>query len=162
MNELTKELINYQEWADAVFYKLWEKTPESHKDSELRKRWFHVTTMQNAALAVLKNEEPVELQPDAPIPELNTLKRRSRENHRGLNEFVSKLQPDRWERRIHVPWVPEPSFTMTVAELLTQIVMHTQHHRGQNVTRLIDLGGKPFFIEWIVWLQKGRPAARWD
>jgi uncharacterized damage-inducible protein DinB len=40
--------------------------------------------------------------------------------------------------------------------------MHTQHHRGQLMTRLKDFGGDPKNVDWIIWLWKGRPEARWS
>jgi uncharacterized damage-inducible protein DinB len=162
MIEMMKELTPYTEWADAVFLNFWEKTSDARGDLELRKRWFHLVTMQTAGLAVLRNQESPPPGPDAPLPEFNELKKRSQENHQLLKEVVSKLQLNDVDRRIHVPWVPEPSFTMTVGELLIQAILHAQHHRGQNIARLRTLGSKPFFIEWIVWLMKGRPAAQWD
>jgi uncharacterized damage-inducible protein DinB len=51
---------------------------------------------------------------------------------------------------------------VTVAEALTQVAMHTQHHRGQSMTRLRNLGGKPRNVDYIIWAWKQRPEGRWD
>ena len=40
--------------------------------------------------------------------------------------------------------------------------MHSQHHRGQCMTRLKDFGGEPKNVDWIIWLWKQKPPARWD
>jgi uncharacterized damage-inducible protein DinB len=40
--------------------------------------------------------------------------------------------------------------------------MHSQHHRGQNATRLRELGGEPPMTDLIVWYWKGRPGPRWS
>ncbi|HZW92372.1 MAG TPA: hypothetical protein VFF64_05310 [Candidatus Eremiobacteraceae bacterium] len=45
---------------------------------------------------------------------------------------------------------------------LTQAAMHSHYHRGQNATRLRELGGAPLGTDFIVWLGDGQPAARWD
>jgi uncharacterized damage-inducible protein DinB len=51
---------------------------------------------------------------------------------------------------------------VTVAEALTQVAMHTQHHRGQLMTRLKALGGQPQNVDYIIWAWKNRPEGRWD
>ena len=30
------------------------------------------------------------------------------------------------------------------------------------MTRLKDFGGEPKNVDWIIWLWKGKPAARWE
>jgi ElaB/YqjD/DUF883 family membrane-anchored ribosome-binding protein len=42
-----------------------------------------------------------------------------------------------------------------------RVAMHTQHHRGQCMTRLKDFGGEPKNVDWIIWLWKQKPAGRW-
>ena len=37
--------------------------------------------------------------------------------------------------------------------------MHSHYHRGQNATRLRELGGEPPMTDLIVWYWKGRPVA---
>jgi uncharacterized damage-inducible protein DinB len=39
------------------------------------------------------------------------------------------------------------------------MALHSQHHRGQNATRLRELGAVPPATDLIVWYWKGRPAA---
>jgi len=45
-------------------------------------------------------------------------------------------------------------------EALTQMAMHSQWHRGQNATRLRELGAQPPTVDLIAWYWKGRPSAR--
>jgi uncharacterized damage-inducible protein DinB len=42
-----------------------------------------------------------------------------------------------------------------------QVVPHSQHHRGQNATRLRELGGRMPMTDDIVWVLKGRSAPVW-
>jgi uncharacterized damage-inducible protein DinB len=39
--------------------------------------------------------------------------------------------------------------------------MHSHYHRGQNATRLRELGGEPPMTDLIVWYWKGRPRPDW-
>ena len=36
--------------------------------------------------------------------------------------------------------------------------MHSQHHRGQCMTRLKDFGGEPKDVDWLIWLWKQKPG----
>lgn len=46
-----------------------------------------------------------------------------------------------------------PAAAIPVDHLL-QIVLHSQHHRAQVMTRLRDLGGSPPIIDYILWKRK--------
>jgi uncharacterized damage-inducible protein DinB len=50
---------------------------------------------------------------------------------------------------------------LTVTEALTQCAMHSHYHRGQNATRLRELGGEPPATDLSVWYWRGRLAADW-
>jgi uncharacterized damage-inducible protein DinB len=60
-----------------------------------------------------------------------------------------------------VDWFKDPPLTITIAEALTQCAMHSHYHRGQNATRLRELGVEPPLTDLIVWYWRGRPAAAW-
>jgi uncharacterized damage-inducible protein DinB len=43
-----------------------------------------------------------------------------------------------------------------------QAAMHSHYHRGQNATRLRELGGVPPATDFIMWVRNGQPNARWE
>jgi uncharacterized damage-inducible protein DinB len=45
---------------------------------------------------------------------------------------------------------------------MQQVVMHSEHHRGQNAVRLRELGGAMPPTDYIYWIVEGRPAPVWD
>jgi len=45
---------------------------------------------------------------------------------------------------------------------MQQVVLHSEHHRAQNATRLRELGGAPPPTDYIVWILDGRPAPVWE
>ena len=61
--------------------------------------------------------------------------------HAGLHDFAAGLTPEELARTVRIPWFPDPPCVITVAEAMVQLAMHSQHHRGQCMTRLKDLGG---------------------
>ena len=47
--------------------------------------------------------------------------------------------------------------TITVGEALMQMAMHSQWHRGQNATRLRELGAQPAAVDLIAGTGKAGP-----
>ena len=72
------------------------------------------------------------------------------------------MPPEKLSRTLQIPWFPDPPCVITVAEALVQVAMHSQHHRGQCMTKLKELGGEPKNVDWIIWLWKQKPRGRWE
>ena len=154
-----RNLMAHAEWANAVFFHAWDKSP-ARENEEMRRRVGHVVGVQEGFLAVVKGE-PVGMPPDGPPPSFDQLKSRAEVNHRNLRAYADGLDAAGLARTVRIPWFPDPPCVITVGEALVQAAMHTQHHRGQLMTRLKDFGGEPKNVDWIIWLWKGKPAARW-
>jgi uncharacterized damage-inducible protein DinB len=159
MLALVRDLMAHAEWANAVFFHIWGKSP-ARDHEELRLRVGHIIGVQQGFLSVLREEAPGG-PPGGPPPSYEELKRRAETCHAGLRELAAGLQPDSLARTVCIPWFPEPPCVITVAQALVQVAMHTQHHRGQCMTRLKDFGGEPKNVDWIIWLWKQKPQRRW-
>jgi uncharacterized damage-inducible protein DinB len=160
MIEHIRNLIRYQEWADAHFLQAWEETPDARSDKEMLQRWEHVTAVQNAFYNVLKGNE-VKFSRYDEFPPISELKERSESIHDQLKQLLQEYNSEDLDQRVMIPWIPDPAVTLTRMEAFTQIIMHTQHHRAQNMTKLQTHGGKPGVIDWIMWVFKGKPEAKW-
>jgi uncharacterized damage-inducible protein DinB len=160
MLEFMRDLMAHSEWANAVFFHAWAKSP-ARDHEEMRRRVAHIVGVQQGFLMVLRDEQPGG-PPAGPPPSFDEIKTRAASSHAGLRDLGAGLQPDGLSRTVRIPWFPEPPCVITVAQALVQAAMHTQHHRGQCMTRLKDLGGEPKNVDWIIWLWKQKPAARWD
>lgn len=154
-----RDLMAYVEWANAVFFNAWGKSP-ARDHEELRQRVGHIIGVQQAFLSLLRGEQP-EGPPGGPPPSFAELKTRAATCHADLRDFVDTLDSEGLSRTMHIPWFPDPPCVITVAEALGQVAMHTQHHRGQCMTRLKDFGGEPKNVDWIIWLWKQKPHAQW-
>ena len=78
-----------------------------------------------------------------------------------MRERLLQTDQARMDEMIEVPWFKPPA-RLSVRQALTQAAMHSLYHRGQNATRLRELGGVPPTTDFIVWLKDGQPAARWE
>lgn len=155
-----RDLLAHAEWANAVFFHAWAKSP-ARDHEEMRRRAAHLLGVQQGFLHVLRGEPPG-FPPDGPPPSFDELRAWAPACHAGLRDFAAALAPEGLGRVVRIPWFgTEPPCDITAAEALVQVAMHSQHHRGQLMTRLKDHGGEPKNVDWIIWLWKGRPAGRW-
>jgi uncharacterized damage-inducible protein DinB len=160
MDNFLRDLMAYMEWANAVFFHAWANAP-CRNHEEIRQRVGHLVGVQQGFLSILKGEQP-KGPPAGPPPTFDELIARAQTCHRDLRDFVENLDATALSHNVHVPWFPDPPCNISVGEALVQAAMHTQHHRGQLMTRLKDYGGEPKNVDWIIWLWKERPEARWN
>ena len=160
MLALLRDLMAHAEWANAVFFHIWGKSP-AREHEELRRRVGHIIGVQQGFLSVMRGETPGGPS-SGPPQSYDDLKTRAEICHAGLRDFVVTLEPETLERNVRIPWFPDPPCVITVAEALVQVALHTQHHRGQLMTRLKDFGGEPKNVDWIIWLWKQKPHGRWN
>ena len=154
-----RDLLAHAEWANAVFFHIWGKSP-AREHEELRRRVGHIVGVQDGFRMILRGETPGG-PPDGPPPSYDALQTRAQACHAGLAELVASLDEPALARTVRIPWFPEPPCIITAGQALVQLAMHSQHHRGQCMTRLKDFGGEPKNVDWIIWLWKGKPPARW-
>ena len=96
------------------------------------------------------------------FPSTGGLREYAETSSRPFAEFVAALSDDRLQARIELPFFEKvPTFTVSVGEALMQAMTHSQWHRGQNATRLRELGGEPPAVDLIIWYLKDRPPAAW-
>jgi uncharacterized damage-inducible protein DinB len=157
-----RDLLAHAEWANAVFFHTWGKSP-ARDHEEMRRRVGHIIGVQQGFLSILRGEPPGSPPPpDAPPPSFDDLKQRAETCHAGLRDFAASLTEEGLTRTVHIVWFPDPPCIITVSEALVQLAMHSQHHRGQCMTRLKDFGGEPKNVDWIIWLWKQKPEGRWS
>lgn len=160
MDAFLRDLMAHAEWANAVFFRAWGKSP-ARDHEELRRRLDHIIGVQQSFLSMLRGEPPGG-PPSGPPSSFADLKTRAETCHASLREFAATLGPETWSRTVRIPFFPDPPCVVTIAEAMVQVAMHTQHHRGQCMTRPKDFGGEPKNVDWIIWLWKQKPQARWD
>jgi uncharacterized damage-inducible protein DinB len=167
-----KDLLAYCAWADATVLRSWGASP-GREDPEMRERVRHAVETQRFLLLQILGEDDLpwdkilsgEVPPpwrDRPLPEFEELRATCRKNHADLAEMAAGLDVAGLQRTVRIPWFRNPPCDIPVAEVVVQIVMHTQHHRGQQMTRLKALGGKLTDVDYIIWAWQGRPRVEWE
>ena len=154
-----KDLLGHHAWADAMFFRAWQSSGLL-EDEDLRTRTDHMVATLEAFLQVLKGD-PVVF-PERPLPDFQELKTRCEAGHQVFKALGYGLDETALARTVRVPWFPDPPCVISTADALLQVCLHSQHHRGQCMARLKVLEATPRNVDYIIWLWKQKPEARWS
>jgi uncharacterized damage-inducible protein DinB len=156
-------MFGHQAWADAELWRAIEACAPAGRDAAIRGRWHHIHLVQRGFLWVV-GDRSAEFQFSKPedFAELGDLKAFGMRANAEIAEYLPNVDEARLCEQVTIPWFQNPPLSITVAEALTQCAMHSQWHRGQNATRLRELGGDVPLVDLIIWMLKGRPRAEWS
>ena len=151
--ELLKELARYQRWADGEHWKLLHGNATLLEDTEIRKRLNHMAMAYEMLAGLARGEAPdvAGMKERESIGELETTMRKATE---GLERTLASVA---LEKMIALPRGPKGPFEAPAGVLLLQALMHSQHHRGQNASRMRELGVEPPMTDFVIWYAVGRP-----
>jgi uncharacterized damage-inducible protein DinB len=161
VKDMLRDLYLHQAWADAELWRALEAQPRALEDPAIRERLHHIHLVQRAFLSIVQGEAPV-LSKIEDFPSMAALKEHAREYHERVAALLDGVSAARLADEITIPWFKDPPIVITIGQALTQAAMHSHYHRGQNATRLRELGGRPPLTDLIVWYWKGRPRPAWD
>ena len=163
MNPLLRDLYGHQAWADAEHWRAIEAHSPARDDQAIRARLHHLHLVQRSFIwAVGDRAIAFAFSQPEDFKTVGDLKVFARESHANIDRCLSHITDTRLAESVTMPWFKDPPLTITVSEALTQCAMHSQWHRGQNATRLRELGATPPTVDLIVWYWKGRPMPAWD
>jgi uncharacterized damage-inducible protein DinB len=161
MNSYLNELYGHQEWADAEHWRAFAAHPASLADKAIRERLLHIHLVQHGFLWVTgPRTSGFAFKKAEDFASMADLKRYAQQGLVEIGELLKKTDQARMEELIEVPWF-KPALRISVNQALTQAALHSHYHRGQNATRLRELGGVPPGTDFIEWLRQGQPPARW-
>lgn len=161
MNSYLDEIYAHQEWADAEHWRAFEAHPAALDDKAIRERLLHIHLVQHGFLWVTAWQRgKFTFKKLEDFPSMADLKTYAQHGLVEMRERLKNTDQGRMEELIEVPWF-KPPLKISVRHAVTQAAMHSHYHRGQNATRLRELGGEPPMTDFIVWLRNGQPAAQW-
>jgi uncharacterized damage-inducible protein DinB len=165
MKPLLVDLSRHQSWADAEFWRAFERCAPAAHDDAIRNRLHHLDFVQRVFWWIVTGRDRSTLETTKPqdFASVAALRDYAEGSSRAVADFIEAATEERLSERVELPWFPKnPPFSLTVAEALMQAIMHSQWHRGQNAARLRELGGDPPLVDLIAWYLKDRPAADWS
>jgi uncharacterized damage-inducible protein DinB len=151
--DLLRDMARHQVWADAAHWKTLHANPALLEDKDMRKRLNHMV-MAYEFLTILAS---------GGAPDASGMK--DRESAEELEAAMTKAH-DRLTtalgsvdlgKMIKLPRGPQGPFEAPAGVLLLQAVTHSQHHRGQNASRMRELGVTPPMTDLLIWHALGQP-----
>ena len=161
-HSLLIDLYRHHAWADALHFRVAAAHPGSAADEIIRNRMLHIYTVQ-LFFRWMTGGRPGEFTPPDPgsFTDLSQLTNLARTYHDEMIPFVEALAEGRLSAPVDNPFAPPDAPRLTVAQALTQCAMHSHYHRGQNATRMRELGAEPPLTDFIAWFWSGQEPAHW-
>ena len=147
------DMARHQSWADAEHWKVLRANPQLLEDAGIRKHLSHMMQAYQFLQAPARGEQ-------AGPPGMKDV-----ESAEGLEEgmktahetLIAALPSADLEKSIQLPRGPKGPFAAPAGVLLLQAITHSQHHRGQNASRIRELGVTPPMTDYIIWFAVGKP-----
>jgi uncharacterized damage-inducible protein DinB len=164
MTTLLADLYGHQAWADAQHWRAIGAHQPARDDPAIRVRLHHIHIVQQAFLWMVGDRKAdFAMTKPEDFASFEDLRTYARTYHDEVRQLMAGMSDERLAGEILVPWAPKDARqTLTVTEALLQCAMHSQYHRGQNATRLRELGGEPPTTDLIMWYWIGRKPADWN
>jgi uncharacterized damage-inducible protein DinB len=159
MTPILRDMVDHQFWADRELWSAIGAHGPARDDKAIRDRLHHVHQVQRLFIWAVgdRARQPAITTPEG-FPSFDDLHGYARDAHDDVRRTILSMTDTRLSEAVVIPWVPDPPLSITVAEALLQMTMHSHYHRGQNAARLRELGGDPPITDFIFWLWKGKPA----
>lgn len=164
--QMFDELYRHMEWADAAIWNAVLSNDRTAVDGNIRGRLHHIHAVQSAYFTIWTGAE-LEYKDVSAFEESASVARWGREQHRRIGRFLAGLTEEKLDQIAKLPWAERLSAQFgtihdsTAAETLMQVPWHSTNHRGQVLTKLREMGGKPPTLDFIAWVWVGKPAAKW-
>ena len=151
--EVLTDLARHQAWADAAHWKTLHENTALLTDPEIHTRLNHMLGAQKmlATLATGQIPDAGTMKQVQPMDELEASMQKAHA------DFAAALASADLDKTIPLPRGPKGPFEAPAGVIFLQALMHSQHHRGQNASRMRQLSITPPMTDYIVWYALGRP-----
>jgi uncharacterized damage-inducible protein DinB len=151
--ELLQDLARHQAWSDTAHWKALHENGTLLEDPEIRKRLNHMLMALRMLTALARGEtpDPSGMRDIEPTDQLEAALEKANV------ELIEALNTIDLQRMIALPRGPQGPWEAPAGVLLLQAITHSQHHRGQNASRMRQLGATPPMTDFVIWYALGRP-----
>jgi len=160
------DLYLHMEWADASVWSAVFKSEPAQTDQKLRDYFYHLHLVQHAWLRAWRRASV-----EASFPtfdDVASICDWGRSYYDEIFAHLDRLTDEEIAKPMKLPWaelvekqIGRAPASISVAETMQQIPLHSLYHRGQINARLRALGGEPPTVDYIVWIWLEKPRANW-
>lgn len=155
--DLFRDLFGHQAWADSEVLRTAARHPEAASDEKLLDMLHHIILVQRVFHSIVARTALDIPREQVPLRDLALLQERYAATQVDQRAYLGVLDDAMCGETVVLPWVPTQQ--ITVAEVLLQVALHSQNHRGQCLARLREITGKAPMLDYIIWQRDGRPAS---
>ena len=151
--ELLREMAQHQAWADTAHWKTLHENAALREDDEIQKRLNHMLMAVRMLTLLARGETPdlSAMKENVPTDQLESAMATA------TSELIAAVSAIDLQRMIALPRGPQGPWEAPAGVLLLQAITHSQHHRGQNASRMRQLGVTPPMTDFVIWYALGRP-----
>jgi uncharacterized damage-inducible protein DinB len=151
--EILLDMARHQAWADAAHWKTLRANAALREDAEIRTRLNHMLMTLKMLTMLARGQTP----DAAGMKEIDTIDELETSMETAHGDLAATLASADLDKMIALPRGPKGPFEAPAGILLLQALTHSQHHRGQNASRMRQLGATPPMTDFVVWYALGRP-----
>ena len=157
MLTMIDQLIRHKWWANTNLLRAIEEHKPASEDEELRKLLHHILVSNRYWLLLALSQ-----------PFIDEEEKRVPGSHKDVIESFAATEEleMRWLSTVTAsdlerPLQPRalPGTTITVAQAVIQMSLHSQGHRSQCASRLRELGGTPAPTDFVLWVRRQNAGA---
>jgi uncharacterized damage-inducible protein DinB len=151
--ELLEDLARHQAWADAAHWKALHESSTLLEDLEIRKRVNHMVMALRMLTGLARGETP----DPSGMKDIEGADELEAALGKANAELIETLKKIDLQKMIRLPRGPQGPWEAPAGVLLLQAITHSQHHRGQNASRMRQLGATPPMTDFVLWYANGQP-----
>jgi len=151
--ETLLDLARHQAWADAAHWKALRENAALLEDAEIRTRLNHMAWAMKTLTALACGKTP----DTAGVKEAESIDALEAAMRQAHADLAAALESADLQKMIALPRGPKGPFEAPAGVVLLQVLTHSQHHRGQNASRMRQLGATPPMTDFVLWYALGRP-----
>jgi uncharacterized damage-inducible protein DinB len=153
MIPMFQSLWAHLSWADDAILKAVAEQPDAFAAEDIRKLLHHIVSVEQFFLSLFQGR-PFDLARMKDLPaSLAEMQQLFTEAHTDGAAYVARLDNTELARTIEFPVPAFKDFHPSIQDALMQVILHSEHHRGQVAMRLRALGAKPPVLDYIVWVR---------
>ena len=154
---LLTDLVEHKIYANTRLLAAIRAHPVACEDAELRTLLHHIIVSNRYWLFLLLDRPFVRAQETMRPDSLDVVDALYAETHTLEREWLGRVGEPELASMVTSPHWPDARFT--VAQVMSQVCLHSQGHRAQGASRLRALGGEPPTLDFIKWVAE-RSGAR--
>jgi uncharacterized damage-inducible protein DinB len=155
-----QDLHRHQAWADAEHWRCVLVHGPAREDAAIKERLTHIHGAQQIWMARWQ-DLPWTFPKADDFPTLEDLLHFAKSCHVTLLQYVAQIKETDLSRVIKGKRVNGDPFESSFLDTLIHVAHHSDYHRGQNATRMRELGSKMSPTGWIDWTRLNKAEASW-